>query len=182
MKTLALMLALVSGVLALTDAIPRAALAAPTTAAPTTAASNEQCGGDDPGSCLTRHGDAAVQALAKVYADGEAKLDTACADVISPGIAACLERAQDVADTSLNDSYGHAMRSIADDDAGRAWRQRLKLSQKAWLQFRDADCGNLVASEMGSGSGLGTALLACQLGKTLSRTAELNRRYGTPQP
>ena len=99
----------------------------------------ETCSMDDPTACLNRHGEVAARALDKAYADAASKLSAACAEVISPGIGACLEQ--------------------------------------AWLRFRDADCGDLVFSEWMNGTGAGAAAMACQVGHTVARTAELRRRY-----
>ncbi|AWI90369.1 DUF1311 domain-containing protein [Methylobacterium sp. DM1] len=132
---------------------------------------------DDPTACLDRHGEVAACTLDKAYADAASKLSAACAEVVSPGIGACLERAWQIANKELNDTYARAMRSIDNDEAGRKWREQLKLAQQAWLRFRDADCGDLVFSEWMNGTGAGAAALACQVGHTVARTAELRRRY-----
>ncbi|MFG7490576.1 lysozyme inhibitor LprI family protein [Methylorubrum rhodesianum] len=137
----------------------------------------ETCSMDDPTACLDRHGEAAARALDKAYADAASKLSAACAEVISPGIGACLERAWQIADKELNETYARAMKSIENDEAGRKWREQLKLAQQAWLRIRDADCGDLVFSEWMNGTGAGAAAVACQVGHTVARTAELRRRY-----
>ena len=151
---------------------------APSAEAAPSAQISVPCDGDDPTLCLNRHGELAAQSLSRGYADVASKLDGTCAEVISPGIGACLERAQQIADKALNDTYAHAMKSIDNDEAGRKWRERLKLAQQTWLRFRDADCGDLTISEWSSGTGTGAAIMTCQLGHTEARTAELNRRYG----
>ena len=147
------------------------AMAAPERPAP------ETCSMDDPAACLDRHGEVAARALDKAYADAASKLSAACAEVVSPGIGACLEHARQIADKELNDTYARAMKSIENDEAGRKWREQLKLAQQAWLRFRDADCGDLVFSEWMNGTGAGPAAMACQVGHTVARTAELRRRY-----
>ncbi|XYD09858.1 lysozyme inhibitor LprI family protein [Methylobacterium sp. NMS12] len=129
--------------------------------------------------CLNRHGEAAAKSLSPAYADLANKLDTACTEVPSPGMSACLERAQQNADKELNEAYARAMKSIDNDDTGRKWREHLRLAQQAWLHFRDADCGDLTTSEWSGGTGMGPAIITCQLGHTEARTAELNRRYGS---
>jgi uncharacterized protein YecT (DUF1311 family) len=152
------------------------ALVPPAVAAPRTSTS-EACDGDDPMPCLNRHGEAAAKALSLTYADLANNLDTACTQVPSPGMSACLERAQQNADKELNEAYTRAIKSIDKDDTGRKWRERLRLAQQAWLHFRDADCGDLTTSEWSGGTGMGAAIITCQLGHTEARTAELNRRY-----
>ncbi|MGE7157176.1 lysozyme inhibitor LprI family protein, partial [Methylorubrum rhodesianum] len=105
----------------------------------------ETCSMDDPTACLDRHGEAAARALDKAYADAASKLSAACAEVISPGIGACLERAWQIADKELNETYARAMKSIENDEAGRKWREQLKLE----LCGRLGDDGVLKAAYRG---------------------------------
>ncbi len=158
-------------------AISSMALAPSATAAPKVPTA-EVCGGDDPMPCIYRHGEAAAKTLLPAYADLASKLDTACSDVPSPGMSACLERAEQIANDQLNKAYGYAMKSIGNGAAGYKWRERLKLAQQAWLRFREADCGDLTISEWSGRAGMGPAIITCQLGHTEARVAELNRRYG----
>jgi uncharacterized protein YecT (DUF1311 family) len=95
---------------------------------------------------------------------------------------ACLEAALRRADAALNEAYRRAQAAIdADGMAGAAdraaWKRALQAAQRAWIAFRDADCGEVVGYEWHQGSGSGPATLACRLDKTERRARELTERY-----
>lgn len=139
----------------------------------------ETCDSDNPTPCLKLHGEAAENILSKTYANASNKVGPMCFEVIGPAIGDCLERAQRVADKELNETYARAMKSIgSDDDAASKWRERLRLTQQAWIRFRDADCGDVISFEWMNGTGAGPAASACLVAHTIERTAELKRRYG----
>ncbi|MCX4194759.1 DUF1311 domain-containing protein [Methylobacterium organophilum] len=173
MKALALSIILPAGFLS-------AAYAAPNDAAPS--ASKEPpplaCTVDNTiDACLNRHGEDAAKALSKAYGDVAGKLDAACSEVISPGMTACLGRAQEIADKKLNATYARAMKAISSEDNGKKWQEELRLAQQTWMRFRDADCGDLITDEWHGGTGTYPAIATCLLGHTEARTAELKRRY-----
>ncbi|QFU15587.1 lysozyme inhibitor LprI family protein [Microvirga thermotolerans] len=95
---------------------------------------------------------------------------------------ACLDKALKAADGELNAVYKKALELIDKDDMmsaeqHRNWKQALQKAQRAWVAFRDADCGEPVGYEWSQGTGMGPATLACLLQKTRIRTAELRQRY-----
>jgi uncharacterized protein YecT (DUF1311 family) len=98
-------------------------------------------------------------------------------------ISQCYERALQRADAELNRAYQTALRGARDDSAlppaqkGR-WEAALRDAQRKWVAFRDADCKELIGYEWYGGTGMGSAMLACMLGKTRARTKELMDRYG----
>jgi uncharacterized protein YecT (DUF1311 family) len=96
---------------------------------------------------------------------------------------ACLERALRAADRELNDVYRQVLATIDADrdvDAARrsAWRASMVRAQRAWIAFRDADCGELTGHEWHGGTGTGPATLACLLDRTAQRSQDLRRRSG----
>jgi len=101
----------------------------------------------------------------------------------TPGTTACMTRALQEADAKLNAAYRKAMSVIdhddrtPDPDARALWKTRLERAQRAWIAFRDADCGDLTDSEWANGSGANAALPACLYDKTVQRTADLLSRY-----
>ena len=95
---------------------------------------------------------------------------------------ACLDKALKAADGALNGVYKKALAVIdkSDDmsaEQRRNWKQALQKAQRAWVAFRDADCGEPVGYEWFQGTGMGPATLACNLQKTKIRTQELTDRY-----
>jgi uncharacterized protein YecT (DUF1311 family) len=103
----------------------------------------------------------------------------ACEALAPPAQSGCLEKLVDAADARLNDVYRRAMTAIekSDSDKIAAWKAELKSAEQAWIAFRDADCGALVAYEWGYGTGMGAATESCLLEKTQQRTRELVARY-----
>lgn len=101
----------------------------------------------------------------------------------TPGTEACMHRALDDADAKLNAAYKKALSVIENDDreqdpkAKATWKAQLAAAQRAWIAFRDADCGDLIFSEWNNGSGTTAALYACRYDKTVQRTAEILSRY-----
>jgi len=61
-------------------------------------------------------------------------------------------------------------------DERAAWRRELTLAQRAWITFRDRDCG-AVLYEFWGGSGAGTAIASCLFDYTAARTKDLKQRY-----
>ncbi|GJD54059.1 hypothetical protein OPKNFCMD_6840 [Methylobacterium crusticola] len=94
-----------------------------------------------------------------------------------------MHKALDEADRKLNAAYKKAQLVIEQDDRGQdgkaraAWTAQLAAAQRAWIAFRDADCGDLVVSEWNSGSGATAAAYACRYDKTVQRTEEILSRY-----
>jgi uncharacterized protein YecT (DUF1311 family) len=97
--------------------------------------------------------------------------------------AECLSRALSVADAALNRIYARALATIAadpDSDPKRKkdWADALRSAERAWMAFRDADCGDpLIPDEWHDGSGAGPAMLECRVDLTEARTREIAQRY-----
>jgi uncharacterized protein YecT (DUF1311 family) len=94
----------------------------------------------------------------------------------------CLDKALKAADGELNATYKKAQVVIDKSDLMNAeqrrnWKQAFQKAQRAWVAFRDADCGEPVGYEWFQGTGMGPATLACNLEKTKIRTQELTDRY-----
>lgn len=101
----------------------------------------------------------------------------------TPETAECMEKALEGADKALNEAYRKALSVIDADDSGKdakaktEWKAQLAAAQRAWIAFRDADCGALIVSEWNSGSGTTTATYACLYDKTVQRTGDILSRY-----
>ncbi len=74
----------------------------------------------------------------------EDKID--CANAITTvDLNACAEKEFDNADKALNAVYKEIMADFTGPDPGneennKKWAEALKVSQRAWVAFRDADC------------------------------------------
>jgi uncharacterized protein YecT (DUF1311 family) len=73
------------------------------------------------------------------------------------------------ADTLLNQRYRQLMTAI-----GAPRRESLRVAQRAWIRFRDADCA-FEASAYQGGSMQPTARLLCLADRTRKRVDELTR-------
>lgn len=108
-----------------------------------------------------------------------------CAKAVStPEIVACAAKELTRADAELNAIYRQAIAHIRSADhlsasQRRQWERALRLAQQNWSAFRDQDCGEPVGWEWFQGTGMGTASLACKIGKTRTRAEELKGRYGS---
>jgi uncharacterized protein YecT (DUF1311 family) len=85
-------------------------------------------------------------------------------------------------DAVLNRVYKQAMASIDTDDYmepsdRETWKKTLRNAQRAWIAFKEIDCGELIFYEWWGGTGSGIAALACKIDLTRSRTADLTARY-----
>lgn len=94
----------------------------------------------------------------------------------------CADRAFKEADAKLNDVYKRVLAHIAESGMekpydGETWASAMKVAQRAWLAFRDADCKGVVTMEWTGGSGTSAAVLGCMTEKTKVRSEELAERY-----
>ncbi len=94
----------------------------------------------------------------------------------------CSEQALDVADKALNETYKKILADLALPDTENAagnlkWTDALKVSQRAWVAFRDADCDKLMVHEAGGGTATTGAILGCMTEMTEARTKDLKDRY-----
>jgi uncharacterized protein YecT (DUF1311 family) len=98
--------------------------------------------------------------------------DSPCADVVvTVDLANCLAKARDAADAQLNNAYKQ-LRGKLDATNG----QRLVVTQRLWIQYRDANC----AAERGlyeGGTAASPAYLACLEAMTRALTKELAVTY-----
>lgn len=97
-------------------------------------------------------------------------------------INACVQREYEAADRVLNETYQKALASIP-EMAGdppydpKTWEQALRASQRAWIAFRDAECGAHVPMFWSGGSGATSEVISCEIEKTQERVKELKARY-----
>lgn len=102
--------------------------------------------------------------------------------VVTPELAFCAEIGLKRADGELNVVWRQALGVIEQtsemDAATRAkWTAALRDSQRAWIAFRDADCGEPIGYEWFGGTGMSLATTTCLEEKTKARTADLRQRY-----
>lgn len=89
----------------------------------------------------------------------------------TPGISACLQGEAQVWDDLLNAQYkGARARMLA--QGGTDLADQLLEAQRAWIAFRDADCG-LTYAVWGAGSTRTVMASDCYLHKTAQRALEL---------
>lgn len=94
----------------------------------------------------------------------------------------CGEQAYMKADDELNRVYQQIVKGIdaqddADADRRKQWKDTLKAAQKAWIDFKEKDCNELIYLEWGGGTGAASASYGCMLSKTEARIKELKERY-----
>jgi uncharacterized protein YecT (DUF1311 family) len=94
----------------------------------------------------------------------------------------CSEQSLDAADKALNETYMKILADLALPDTENAagnheWTEALKVSQRAWVAFRDADCKKLIVHEAGGGTATTGAILGCMTEMTEARTKSLKDRY-----
>lgn len=87
------------------------------------------------------------------------------------------------ADKELNEVYARALKAIPDmagDDPqfnAAAWEAALRVSQRAWIAFRDAECQDHIAMFWSGGSGGTVDVIGCKTEKTEARIQDLKTRY-----
>lgn len=96
----------------------------------------------------------------------------------------CGDRAFKAADDDLNAVYQKALKAIpglavneVPEFNAKAWEKALRESQRAWVAFRDAECGPHTAMFWSGGTGTTGAVLGCKTEKTKQRTEELKEHY-----
>jgi uncharacterized protein YecT (DUF1311 family) len=97
-------------------------------------------------------------------------------------IGSCVSAAYQKADEALNAFWPKVLARIDAADyvppADRnTWKQTVIAAQRAWIDFKQADCG-AVAYEWWGGSGAGIAETTCLYGHTARRLEQLEERYG----
>ena len=84
----------------------------------------------------------------------------------------CFDKAYKAADSELNKRYTQIAKVLQPDDL-----ERLKVTQRLWIQFRDATC--TAESDLYTGGTASTpAWAACREELTRQRAAELKTIYG----
>jgi uncharacterized protein YecT (DUF1311 family) len=96
----------------------------------------------------------------------------------------CLSRLLRRDDAALNRAYQEALASIDQGNdltpAQRTqWKDALRRSQRAWIAFRDVDCGEMIGWEWYGGSGRSVAELTCTIERTRARTEDFRTRYNS---
>lgn len=94
----------------------------------------------------------------------------------------CGEQAYMKADAELNRVYQQIVKSVDSQDdgsgeGGKSWKESLKSAQKAWIDFKEKDCGELIYLEWYGGTGAASASYGCLIQKTETRIKELKERY-----
>ena len=99
--------------------------------------------------------------------------DAPCRNVtITVDVANCFSKAAKDADRKLNEIYGKVLSVLQTDD-----QQKLRASQRLWVQFRDATC-TAERDLYEGGTGANPAYLACIEEETRLRTNDLRTIYG----
>lgn len=120
--------------------------------------------------------------LAPLSGDAAAKaLD--CAELTSNAeMTDCMKRRYESADQELNRVYQMAIDKIRKSDhltvkQRKEWEAAFRKAQRAWVTFKDADCGEMIGWEWHGGSGMALTSLTCLFERTATRTEEIRSRY-----
>jgi uncharacterized protein YecT (DUF1311 family) len=90
----------------------------------------------------------------------------------------CLRLELRDSETKLSKAYQQALSNAGATTSMESrgkWREALIDTQRAWIKYRDLDCGKVVAFEWFDGSGRGPAMSGCQIEKDEARIKELKR-------
>jgi len=113
---------------------------------------------------------------------GPANAADVCDDAMSTAeMRGCLEKAYLAADAELNAVWKKVMAHVAGADylpaqAQKDWREELLEAQRAWITFKERDCG-AVGFEWYGGSGAPGAVMSCLRAHTMARTENLKARF-----
>jgi uncharacterized protein YecT (DUF1311 family) len=98
--------------------------------------------------------------------------DSPCAKVVvTSDLVACLSKARDASDAELNSLYRKIQKRLDASDT-----ERLTLSQRLWIKYRDANC-SAERSLYEGGTASAPAYLACLDAMTRARVKELHVTY-----
>jgi uncharacterized protein YecT (DUF1311 family) len=94
----------------------------------------------------------------------------------------CASKAYEAADKEPNDvwpkvlAYIDGQAEYMPPDALAKWKETIVAAQKAWVTFKESDCG-AVEYEWWGGSGAGVAETSCLYSHTAQRVDDLKSRY-----
>jgi len=97
-------------------------------------------------------------------------------------IGMCASKAYQAEDKELNDIWPKVLAYIDSQadympaDALQKWKTTIVAAQKAWVTFKESDCG-AVEYEWWGGSGAGIAETSCLYAHTAQRVEDLKSRY-----
>lgn len=104
----------------------------------------------------------------------------ACEKAVSQAaIDECFDRAAKAADARLNQLYAQMLARLKNPD-NQATRKHLVAAQRAWIAYRDAECGFAV-SGMGGGSAMSMLYSTCMEHVTSQRVADFGRYLSCPE-
>ena len=89
----------------------------------------------------------------------------------------CAHEAWKQSDSELNFVRRKLQRQFGKGKYDRRRKKALLNSQRAWLEFRDADCEGVVGLDWEGGTGRPMAELICSQELTIARTNQLKDRY-----
>ncbi|TCZ54221.1 lysozyme inhibitor LprI family protein [Roseicella aquatilis] len=120
-----------------------------------------------------------------IAAPATAQPAVACDQGSNMQMRGCNDAAIRAADAQLNETWRLVLHQVDTAEglsaADRtAWRNALRDAQRAWIAFRDADCGAPIQYQYNGGTGGPLASLACILDRTRHRTRELTDLYLRP--
>jgi uncharacterized protein YecT (DUF1311 family) len=133
---------------------------------------------------LRRHLTAVLWLPLLMLAAGNASAGTLkCEELTSNAeMADCTRRLAESADAELNEVYKQAIESIRKAEhltrkQRGDWEDAFRKAQRAWVEFKDTDCGEMVGWEWYQGSGMALTSWSCLLERTSQRTDEIRKRY-----
>lgn len=99
----------------------------------------------------------------------------------------CLQKKYEYVDKELNRVYQSALKKIENKEVSeefnftekvkKNWKEALRKAQREWIDFKEKECGKLVAYEHWGGSGIGEFIRECRIQKTTKRTDQLKQRF-----
>ena len=115
--------------------------------------------------------------------DADPKID--CDNALSTyEMNACADKDFVAADALLNAAYQKALKAVPGLASEKpydekSWTDALRISQRTWVAFRDAECKDHIAMFWGGGTGATAQIIGCMTTKTKERTKELQDDYET---
>jgi uncharacterized protein YecT (DUF1311 family) len=97
----------------------------------------------------------------------------------------CADKEFTAADAELNAVYKKLLAYIAESDGSydaKSWEAALRVSQRAWIAFRDAECDGLMATMWSDGTDQMVVTLRCMTELTQARSKSLKSHMGLDGP